>query len=305
MPPNPTPTYQDSLNGLLPALAARGPDAPEVAAAAQAIRQQFPAQAADVDALLRVWRTMQGLASPPPSPSPALPAAPQPAQAGPVAGAGSWGPVATHGVTLAVGIVIALAIGNKDMLPILLSNLKVALSSPWSLLAVIAAAGAVGGFVNGYLAHSGAVLPSWHQLGADRYFLPGLLGNAAAGAIAAALAVWAPTWAAGANAGPALVAPAPVVLPSAVLVSSFVAGFGAARMVTGQRDKNLLWYAVEQALVQPSRPGAARQVNTTARSAQDVVAMTTGDVLPGAGAAATAAAATAPPAAPLTAAVHP
>ncbi|HEY7427220.1 MAG TPA: hypothetical protein VH682_23500 [Gemmataceae bacterium] len=72
----------------------------------------------------------------------------------------------------------------------------------------------------------------------------------------------------------------PVMLTSTIVVGAFMAGFGAARMVTGQRDKNLLWYAVEQALGQPSRPGTALKVSN-ARNAQDVVAMTTGEMLHG------------------------
>ncbi|HEY7425691.1 MAG TPA: hypothetical protein VH682_15785 [Gemmataceae bacterium] len=262
--------YSDFLGHLVPVLTASGPDSPVVANLVQFGKQQFPGRAADLDFLVGTWREMQGTGS--------SPASAPPGSGNPRSSVGTW---VARGGTLTAGALVALVLSNWGTVSMLVQNLHITLSSPWVLLAVIAVAGAVGGFLNGYLADSGTVLPRRQELGGDRYFLPGLLGNAAAGALAAGLTVWAPTWAVGATAGGTPAMAQPVVLTSAIVASAFMAGFGAARMVTGQRDKNLLWYAVEKALRQPSRPETARKVGD-ARSARDVVAMTTGEMLPGA-----------------------
>ena len=116
--------------------------------------------------------------------------------------------------------------------------------SLWLMLAIVAAAGAVGGLVNAFLTDNGFVWPRRETSGAFTVTRPGFLGSMLVGAIAAAVSwgLYGPFAASPvAGGGPAAgAAPADASLTLSALVGAVLVGVGGGRWLTDQADKSML-----------------------------------------------------------------
>jgi hypothetical protein len=122
--------------------------------------------------------------------------------------------------------------------------------SLWLMLAIVVAAGAVGGLVNAFLTDNGFVWPRRETSGAFTVTRPGFLGSMLVGAIAAAVSwgLYGPFAASpvvGGSAAGAAAADASLTLSA--LVGAVLVGVGGGRWLTDQADKSMLKATAAQA----------------------------------------------------------
>jgi hypothetical protein len=142
----------------------------------------------------------------------------------------------------------------------------------WEVLVLIAAAGGVGGLLNGLFVHNGFLLPRLLRPDGRWVLLPGLAGNVGIGAAAALITVF---W----STRPVEPGAESFVLTIPILGSAVVAGFAGARALSGRQDGTLLREAVRKALERPASPEDAEQVHQ-AGSALDVLRLAVGQGRP-------------------------
>lgn len=248
---------QDIFTNLILALRGGGPNHPDVLRIIGDVTANHPEYAKLAQSLRDGWLVSQG--QPPDNAGTA---------AAPSAPAGGW---LSHAGVLSLGAALAaglydyyLASPDSSYLRSLLA--RVPITTPRALLAALALLGAVGGLINAWLATTGVVLPSTFKLDGTKLMLPGFLGNVVAGAVGALVTVGM------AGFPDANAAPGTTLLTPVMALSAFVAGLGGARILSGQRDKSLLWASVSAALRRPADPQAAEAVSR-ANSAPAVASM--------------------------------
>ena len=249
---------QDIFTNLILALRGGGPNHPDVLRIIGDVTANHPEYAKLAQSLRDGWLVSQGQ---PPDNAGNLAAAPSPPAGGWLSHAG----VLSLGAALAAGLYdYYLASPDSSYLRSLLA--RVPITTPRALLAALALLGAVGGLINAWLATTGVVLPSTFKLDGTKLMLPGFLGNVVAGAVGALVTVGM------AGFPDANAAPGTTLLTPVMALSAFVAGLGGARILSGQRDKSLLWASVSAALRRPADPQAAEAVSR-ANSAPAVASM--------------------------------
>ncbi|MBD2255510.1 hypothetical protein [Nostoc parmelioides] len=124
--------------------------------------------------------------------------------------------------------------------------------SIWSLLLIIACAGAVGGLINALLSDNGFVLPRTEKINNGNSIIrPGFIGNVLIGAISAAISwgLYGPmayyVIAGSPNLNQNPVESSGITLSS--LVGAVLVGVGGARWLTNEVDKTLLKVAASEA----------------------------------------------------------
>lgn len=129
--------------------------------------------------------------------------------------------------------------------------------SLWILLAIICAAGAIGGLVNGLLNSNGLLLPCAQQVNGTSIVHPGFLGNILIGMVAAALSwgLYGPL-----SATPLFGSQATASgFTLSALVGAILIGIAGARWITNEVDKKLLTLTANQP-ASPTDGSAAQQM---------------------------------------------
>ena len=130
--------------------------------------------------------------------------------------------------------------------------------SIWILLAIICAAGAIGGLINALLSDNGFLLPCMQQVDGSGIVRPGFVGNILLGIAAAAL-----SWGLyGPLSAFELFNPPSTTLSFTLssLVGAALIGVAGARWITNEIDKKLLTAAASKAAAAPPAPEEARQI---------------------------------------------
>ncbi len=130
--------------------------------------------------------------------------------------------------------------------------------SIWILLAIICAAGVLGGLINALLSDNGFLLPRTQPVDGLSIVRPGFLGNILIGIVAAALSwgLYGPLSAFELFNPPST----PVSFTLASLVGAALVGVAGARWITNEIDKKLLTAAASKAAAAPAALLAARQI---------------------------------------------
>src|SRR6266508_777584 len=129
----------------------------------------------------------------------------------------------------------------------------------WCILAIVCAAGAIGGIVNALLTDNGFPLPSKHQIDGHYIIQPGVIGNVLLGAIAAGVAFGLY----GSLSNQVLIgttAGDPPILTVAALFGAVLVGVGGARLFTNEVDKQLFQAAAGQMAAAAPDPTAAERI---------------------------------------------
>jgi hypothetical protein len=141
--------------------------------------------------------------------------------------------------------------------------------SIWVLLAVVVAAGAIGGAINALMSDNGFTLPKWEEVGGARIWRPGWITNVIIGMAAAAV-----SWGLyGPYANDVLVgkrsstASQSFVLTLSSVVGAFLVGIGGSRYLTSQVDKNLLKATAAKAASSNADPMASAAIATATPAA--------------------------------------
>jgi hypothetical protein len=136
--------------------------------------------------------------------------------------------------------------------------------SLWILLAVVSAAGAVGGVINALLTDNGFILPHPENTEHGNIIRPGFVGNILIGAVAASI-----SWGLyGPFAAALIIGPRPEGQPSipavglslSALVGAVLIGVAGAKWLTNEVDKKLLKAAASAAAAGQPVPDAARRI---------------------------------------------
>jgi hypothetical protein len=251
---------QELFNRLIAALAAGGPNSPDVQQVLQQINQQFPGQADVARAIVSGWA---GGAAPPAQPPG------QPPQT-----TGVWWKVLVPTLAaLGIGTGAGTQLDASGLLKTITSIPLPQVTNRWPMLGIVAALGAVVGVAYSVYRNNWAlILPSFaRDQNQFKVASWGFLRNLFMGAVVSTLT----TWTAFAN------APANTnLLTWTVLLSAVAAGVVGSRMASGQVEKDVLWTALAQSADQPPVPGLGRLVDN-AKTALDAAAIATGQPVPG------------------------
>lgn len=138
------------------------------------------------------------------------------------------------------------------------------MNSLWTLLAIIAGAGAIGGLINALISDNGFLLPKREQADTNTTIIrPGWLGNVFVGAVAATIS-WglygslAGKIIAGSGAGSGPAGEQGITLSA--LVGAMLVGVGGARWLTNEVDKKLLRAAASVAAGSDPAKKAASEI---------------------------------------------
>jgi hypothetical protein len=254
-------------------LESHGSYSPQVAEHLASGQSQFPQAYPDALRLVQTWRDNQ-----PPRPDEPVPDLPPPPKPSAVQAAA---PVAAKGgMTLAVALLLGYVATNSNEVGDFLQTHLIArlpfVWTPWSVVAAVGVAGALGGLLNGWLTYSGFVAPQFTTVDGSRVFMPGFLGNLLVGAAAAAGTIGlvaTPAPSPGDGSAPAVTAPAPQAgatpRPTGfALVSAFVAGLGGAKLMSLWRDRALVSRLAGDYATAPAQPTPPPKVITGAEALQ-------------------------------------
>jgi len=136
--------------------------------------------------------------------------------------------------------------------------------SLWILLAIVCAAGAIGGIVNALLTDNGFILPHPEDTDHGSIIRPGFLGNILIGAVAAGVSwgLYGPFAAAfiigsGPESEPST---QPIGLSLSALVGAVLVGIAGAKWLTNEVDKKLLRAAASEAAAGQPDPNVSRRI---------------------------------------------
>jgi len=131
--------------------------------------------------------------------------------------------------------------------------------SMWIILAVVCAAGAVGGIVNALLSNDGVHLPGKYRVDGEEVLKLGVIGNILLGAIAAGV-----SWGLyGEYSNSPIIGSLSSTSPSltiAALVGAVLVGTGGARVFTNELDKGVLRRAASHAAAAAADSSAAQRI---------------------------------------------
>ena len=134
--------------------------------------------------------------------------------------------------------------------------------SIWSILGIVFAAGAIGGFVNALLTDNGFIRPFSEPAGNTTILRPGVIGNVLVGAVAATI-----SWGLYGPFANIMVAPlaqaAQPNLTLAALVGAVLVGVSGARWLTNEVDKKLLKATASAAVSAQAEPEAPVKIMTS------------------------------------------
>jgi hypothetical protein len=162
-------------------------------------------------------------------------------------------------------------------------------TSQWTLLAIVAALGAVVGLAHSFYRNGWAFIMPVLARGDGRFQVNslGFLHNVIAGAAVAVATTWIAfsNTAVGNDAKKSATEAAVGAVPGSlltwnVLMSAVVAGVVGSRMSSGQVEKNTLWQALSRVVEAPMSPGLAKDV-LDAKTPFDAVTVATGTPPPG------------------------
>lgn len=133
--------------------------------------------------------------------------------------------------------------------------------SLWVLLAIVSAAGAVGGVINALLTENGFILPKQEAVEHGSIIRPGIIGNILIGAAAAAISwglygPFAATFIIGSGAEPM----SGIGISLSSLAGAILVGVGGAKWLTNEVDKKLLRAAATEAAAGQPTLGASRRI---------------------------------------------
>jgi|SRR5262245_31576799 len=133
--------------------------------------------------------------------------------------------------------------------------------SLWVLLAIVSAAGAVGGVINALLTENGFILPKPEAVENGSIIRPGIIGNILIGAAAATISwglygPFAATIIIGSSAEP----PSGIGISLSSLAGAILVGVGGAKWLTNEVDKKLLRAAATEAAAGQPALSASRRL---------------------------------------------
>jgi hypothetical protein len=142
-------------------------------------------------------------------------------------------PWLTHGGTLTAGAAVGgLIAANWGTISAFIDSQNLHVKSTWSLLAILAGIGALGGGLNAYIVSQSIVLPRIRRVDGKLTLTPGILGNLLAGALGAVVTVWMATPAEAADPDQQK-----NLLTGARIAAAFMAGWAGAHLLE-PRDKD-------------------------------------------------------------------